>query len=301
MKVSVCMITFNHEKYISRAISSILLQKFNYDFEIIIGEDNSHDSTLEICKKFASCYSEKIRLLPSAVNIGAIPNFARTLRECNGEYIALCEGDDYWCDPYKLQKQINFLEFNHDFSICFHNVKILKDNSILEDTLTKNVPSITNIFDLAKENYIHTPSVVFRNHLNGSLPEDFISAPVGDYFIHMLNARYGKIMKLNDLMAVYRIHNKSLHSSKPQYLRDQEWLTQLWYMIPCFDEEVRKVLIDQYIAIAKGVITEGNISKHRKKEIYTQLHELHIENLDLNLKYSSVTKHIQRFITRFLK
>src|SRR5271157_2282730 len=110
--VSVFMITYNHEKFVGQAIESIVTQKVNFDFELIIGEDCSTDNTLDICNKYAKQYPDIIKLFPSEKNYGMMGNTVRVLYACTGKYIAMCEGDDYWCDPYKLQKQIDFLEAN---------------------------------------------------------------------------------------------------------------------------------------------------------------------------------------------
>ena len=115
--VSICMITYNHEKYIAQAIEGILMQNFEFQVELVIGEDNSKDNTRKICDDYAKKYPQIIRLLPTAVNLGMMPNFVRTLKECKGKYIALCEGDDYWSDPFKLQKQFDFLEANEDYGL----------------------------------------------------------------------------------------------------------------------------------------------------------------------------------------
>ena len=125
MKVSVCIITYNHARFIGQALESALMQKTNFDYEIVIGEDCSTDNTGLICKKYAEMYPDKIRLLQNDKNLGVIENFKRTLYACKGEYVALLEGDDYWTDELKLQKQVDFLESNRDYAIVFHNAEIL--------------------------------------------------------------------------------------------------------------------------------------------------------------------------------
>mgnify|MGYP001248218371 CR=1 FL=1 len=116
--VSVHMITYNHEKYIAQAIEGVLMQKTNFLFELVIGEDCSTDSTRVICKEYADRYPNIIKLLPDAgKNLGMMENAIRTTMACTGKYIALCEGDDYWTDPYKLQKQVDFLEAHNDYGL----------------------------------------------------------------------------------------------------------------------------------------------------------------------------------------
>ena len=108
--VSVCMITYNHESYIHQAIEGVLTQNTTFPYKLVIGEDYSADGTRKICQEYANLYPDKIDLLPSSSNLGMQRNFSRTLNVCTGKYIALCEGDDYWTDPMKLQKQIDILE-----------------------------------------------------------------------------------------------------------------------------------------------------------------------------------------------
>jgi len=117
------MITYNHERYISEAIDGILMQECDFEYELVIGEDYSTDNTRKICEQYAAKYPNKIKLLQSVNNWGMNSNFIRTVKECNSKYIALCEGDDYWTDPLKLQKQVDFLEKNKEYSLCFHRAK----------------------------------------------------------------------------------------------------------------------------------------------------------------------------------
>ena len=113
-KVSVFMITYNHEKYIAEALDSILMQKTDFDFDIVIGEDCSTDATRRIVLEYSRKYPDKIKLLLHNVNVGFISNMMYVLEACTGKYVAMCEGDDYWTDPFKLQKQVDFLEASLD-------------------------------------------------------------------------------------------------------------------------------------------------------------------------------------------
>jgi glycosyltransferase involved in cell wall biosynthesis len=166
----------------------------------------------EIIKK--NYNGHKIKYFSHQKNLGMMPNFLFTIEHCTGKYIALCEGDDYWTDPLKLQKQVDFLEKNDDFSICFHNVYLQENDKLIPDNLKRKIPTVTTIYDLAKNNYIHTPSVIYRNGLTPVFPDYFKVAPIGDYFLHLLNAKYGKIKYIDQIMASYRIHSTSYWSSK---------------------------------------------------------------------------------------
>ena len=205
--LSILSITYNHEEFIAQAIESWLMQETDFDIEIVIGEDCSTDNTFEIINMYKEKYPELIHIITSERNVGMQNNFLRTLKACTGRYIAICEGDDYWTDSQKLQKQVDFLEMNMNYNMCFHNIKIYKqyDKVFVNDYITKPVAQVTTIHDLSITNYIHTPSVVFRNNL-GELPQWFDKVPYIDYSLHLLNSLKGNLYKLNDNMGVYRVH-----------------------------------------------------------------------------------------------
>lgn len=121
--LSVVTITYNHEPYIAKCIEGVLMQKVNFPMEFIIAEDCSTDGTRAICEEYAAKYPELIRLITSETNIGYNPNELRAMKAAKGKYIAYCEGDDYWTDPLKLQKQVDFLESHSDYSVCFHRCR----------------------------------------------------------------------------------------------------------------------------------------------------------------------------------
>ena len=163
--VSVLMVTFNHEKYIAQALESILMQITNFKYEIIIGEDCSTDNTKLIIRKFENKYPGRIFPIYHEANVGPMRNvYEFTFPKCTGKYIAALEGDDYWTDPNKLQRQVDFLEANPDFSICFHNMQIIYENSPEKNHLSNiEQKEISDINDLARYNYIYTASCMFRN------------------------------------------------------------------------------------------------------------------------------------------
>lgn len=247
MKVSICMITYGHQNYIEKAIHSILNQKTNFDIELIVANDNSPDSTSKIVKNIISSHpnGNKIVFIDNPSNIGIMPNFAQALKRCEGKYVALCEGDDYWIDENKLQKQVDFLENNNDYVICYHKVKMEKEGEIIDDTITIDTPEKTTIYDLAKGNFMHTCSVVYRNHLFTDFPDYFYSSPIGDYFLHLLNARFGNIHYIDQTMAIYRVHNTSYWSSKEQIEREQIWVDFIQNIKGNFDSKVQKLLVRQ--------------------------------------------------------
>jgi glycosyltransferase involved in cell wall biosynthesis len=205
--VSVIMMTYNHEPYIAQAIEGVVMQQCNVPIELLIGEDCSTDRTRDICLEYQQRYPKLIRLVTSETNVGMHKNMFRLFGRAKGRYIAMCEGDDYWTDPEKLRKQVEFLEANKHFIICFHKVRILKNGELVEDYVTKAPPPVTNIRELSKGNYIHTCSSVFRNHVR-QLPTWFnAKLNACDYPLHMILAERGKINYMPMFMAIYRVHS----------------------------------------------------------------------------------------------
>ena len=200
--VSVCMITYNHEAYIAQAIDGILMQKTNFPIELIIGEDCSTDNTRKIVVEYAEKYSEIIRPVLPEKNLGIMKNFIETMEAARGKYIALCEGDDYWTDPYKLQKQVDFLEANEEYSLCFHKVNVryednLKDEGILHYFEEREYSGL----EIYKEWIISTCSVVFRNYRDLQFHKSII---YGDIYLFLLLSERGKIFGLGFDGATYR-------------------------------------------------------------------------------------------------
>ncbi len=215
MKVSVLMVTYNHEKYIRQAVESALVQETDFEYEIVIGEDCSTDGTPAAIQQLDREYSGRLRLLLRDSNLGMMRNFADTLASCTGEYVAFLEGDDYWTDRSKLQKQIDFLDAHPESSMCCHSVVCLyEDGSQPTYRCPENVKPISTLEDLLDGNFIQTCSVVFRRNLIPELPEWFFSLDLGDWPLCCLLAKSGSIAFLDEVMAVYRLHSSGVWSSK---------------------------------------------------------------------------------------
>lgn len=223
MKLSVVMITYGQEQFIAEAIDGVLMQECNFDFELIISNDCSPDNTNEIICNYINNHQkgESIQYINHKQNIGAITNFVNTLLEAKGEYIAICEGDDYWTDPLKLQKQINFLENNPDFSLCFHQGTSYYQNSKKKENFISN-KNVLNGIVTSKEiiqlggNLCPTNSIVYRNRFN-EFPSFFYKVKSGDRALSLLLMLEGKSKYLDENMCVYRIHDggisRNLNSS----------------------------------------------------------------------------------------
>jgi glycosyltransferase involved in cell wall biosynthesis len=218
MKVSVLVTTYNHEKFIAQAIDSVLAQEATFDYEVVIGEDCSTDSTRDIVLAFRKRYPDKIRLLLPHENLGFCGNviFERALKACQGQFVALLDGDDYWTSPHKLQRQVDFLEDHPECAICFHDVaQIREDGSPGDwDYTPPGKKKISSFEDLLPRNFIGTCSAVFRTGLYGELPDWFHKIALSDWFFHILIAQYGKIGYIDEVMGVHRVHSGGVWSRR---------------------------------------------------------------------------------------
>lgn len=209
--VSVCMITYNHEKYIAQAIESVLSQKTNFSIELVIGEDASTDNTKSIIKKYELEYPTILKVRCNKYNLGMIKNLNKTLSECKAKYIALLEGDDYWVDNQKLQKQIDFLIENKNVAICATNYKTVQDGNFINRIRSTDsiIHKGTEIFN---DNIVPTLTSVFKNAKYLRINK---KVPYCDWYLwaKIINKTGKDIGILNDITAVQTIHENGVFSS----------------------------------------------------------------------------------------
>jgi len=218
MKVSVIIPCFNYSQFLHQAILSVVMQKVDFDMEIIISDDNSSDFSCETANIMAYFHeSEKIKfkIYKQESNIGEINNTKFLIEKSEGEYIAYLDADDYWIDPYKLQKQISFLDENRDYSLCVAG--FVEFNDRFYPTVDFNNWYCPPSFDLNSESLISGNSIscsssrVFRNYKVENLFKDyFYEFPYSDWVLNFELSLLGKIEYLNFLSYVYRVHDNSL-------------------------------------------------------------------------------------------
>ena len=217
MKLSVCLITFNHEKFVAQALDSVLEQQVTFDYEIVVSDDCSTDQTRQIIAGYQQRYPERIRLVSPEENLGVNRNFAHTIKACRGEYIAILEGDDFWTSSTKLQEQIEFLGAHSECVICFHSVKVVYEDGESASQINprlghKKISTIEDLLGIG--NFIPTCSVVFKSGLFGEFPTWFYTLRIADFPLHVLNAQYGKIGYINKVMGAYRVHRGGTFSAE---------------------------------------------------------------------------------------
>lgn len=219
--VSIECITYNHIKYISQALDSILMQETDFKFEVIIHDDASTDGTTEIIKEYERRYPTLIHPIYQTENQFSKRGFTYIsqliLKEVKGKYLAQCEGDDYWTDPHKLQKQVGFLESHPDYSMCFHQGRIHYEGKNIPDVIATD--KLENREYTGLELYKHylpiTCSVVMRTEvLRSAIYQQYLnsSIPFGDLPEFLSCAHCGRIWGMTDNMAVYRKHSGGLTS-----------------------------------------------------------------------------------------
>lgn len=215
--VSICCITYNHARYIRQCLDGFLMQKVNFEYEIIVHDDASTDGTSEIIRDYSNKYSDLIVPIFQSENQyskGVRGVYAKFVYpHARGKYIAICEGDDYWIDPLKLQKQVDFLEKNPAFLMSVSKALFFSETNKEFVFMPYNAEeqSVTlkpaNVI-LKGGLYINTCSIVFRSELNNYMKRRYIkNSPIGDYPLQIVAAMEGKIFYFGDSMCVYRVNN----------------------------------------------------------------------------------------------
>ncbi len=214
--VSCCCISYNHEKYIESALDSILMQKTNFPFEIIVRDDCSTDQTQNIIKKYAIKFPSIIRPVLEQENQyskGVNPGLA-TFKHAKGKYIAILECDDHWTDSNKLQKQADFLEKNKDYIISYHDCNLIDENGrLISNTINPSLKDYSSDELKCGDVFIHPNTTLFRN-IDISFPKIFDEVLNGDIVLFHLLGFYGKGKFQTDIKnSVYRVHGKGIWSS----------------------------------------------------------------------------------------
>ncbi len=209
--VSILCVTYNQSAFIIQTLSSFLEQKTNFRFEIVIGDDCSTDGTLEILRSWANRYPDVIKLLSGGPNVGPHLNWKRTYEACLGRYIAMCDGDDRWTDPLKLQKQFDYMESHTNCALTFGNVQAHK-NGCVEYNYIGGAK-----MDLSSEILQHAPpintlTVMFRNVL-GEMPPEIFACGAGDLFTWSLLGQHGYGHYMPEILpSIYNQHPGGVHS-----------------------------------------------------------------------------------------
>jgi len=221
--VSIVCITYKHEKYITEAIESFLMQKTNFPFEIIIGDDNSPDGTPAIIKQYEENYPGIVRAVRREKNIGLMANFLDCMSKVRGEYTALCEGDDYWTDPHKLQMQYEALQNHPECDLAFHDVDFVDENGQFMRRHSwgrSNEKWFTGVYAgkrivSAAMTIPHTTSMFFRSKFFDPAYFDFLGKiSAFDYPLTVTLCNAGDVYYIDKVMSGYRQHGATVSNSR---------------------------------------------------------------------------------------
>ncbi len=250
-KISVAIITYNQQDTIAQALDSVLCQQGDFDLEVVIGEDCSTDHTFEVCQGYAQRYSDKVIVLHEAHNLGILANFARTVRACSGDYLAILAGDDYWCDDRKLQKQLSFLQENPEFGVvCTNGYRFM----VRTGNLVEGVPPLNPVADgdISKY-YLNRYGGVYAMPLTLLIRRDLMQYvdwdayirmkfPVEDYPMQSVLAHHTRFGYIPDKTVVYRVHQESatfVSYDHPRYLSYHRGLVDIRrYLNGLYPEDV---------------------------------------------------------------
>lgn len=296
IKVSVCIISYNQQNYIQQCLDGVFSQKTNFEFEVIIRDDCSTDKThltiMEYISRLDDVKKSKITVLDSTTNIGANDNFIETFKASVGQWLAICEGDDYWCDEEKLQKQYDYAISHSGCSLVVHPALVSENNVLSQTSWACMNKAINQVGDVirAKGQFSPTGSYFFKREILNVIPLWFSTAPVGDYYMEIFATSLGSCHTIPDAMSVYRINASGSWSDLLKkdrngqriiktYLSQLDYLDKLIGLFPaCVDDIKIKKAHAQYAA-AMGYLANGDyynykllIDRSYTKDWYDKMH-----------------------------
>ena len=231
-KVSVCMITYGHEKYIRQAIDCVLMQECDFEIELIVANDSSPDTTDIIVKNIIENHPRGswIKYFNHKENLGIGDNFKFALQKCSGEYISICEGDDFWNNPKKLQIQVDFLDSNQDYIIHSGNAIFKSSNPRTNEktVFTGNENNVFKLEDFLVNNNLCTCTSTFRN-IEIIYPQNFYRVTFADWYLYvlLLHTSGQKVYRSNEVYSTYRIHDDGVMKSLSNKVYYQKHIFQI--------------------------------------------------------------------------
>ncbi|MBL6444758.1 glycosyltransferase [Fulvivirga sp. 29W222] len=293
--VSVCSITYGHEAFIGKMIEGVLNQECEYPFEFIILDDNSPDQTELVVENIQNRIPNdfRIRYIKNDVNLGVIPNFIKALKQCKGKYILFCEGDDFWNDKKKIQKQVDFLEKEVGYVGCYHNVCVVDaHNHILKASKSSKLYNRDISQEELKKGFtISLSSICFRNVIT-EFPEEFNKTNLGDKFLCSLLGHHGPVKFLKEIEpSAYRFHSGGVWSEKSALDKEKAYVNSHYWMWQYYQRIGNKDLSDYFF---KLILKKGYLSSPFNKRGYTVMDKLEYLSLWLLRRTFRVLRYIFR-------
>lgn len=297
--VSISCTAYNQEKYIAQAIEGFIKQKTNFKYEVLIHDDASTDKTAEIIKAYEKKYPEIIKPIYQVENqYSKGKRVAQiNLNRAKGKYIAICEGDDYWTDEYKLQKQINYMEKYPECGLCFHTVDIYDEKK--KEIIGKMQPYNENCISPVKDvimgggSFMGTNSIIYRNENMKNPPNFYLECPVGDYPLQILHSTKKYAYFIKDSMSVYRVNTGVSWTDKNQdYKKQIEISKKIIKMLEDFNEysnkKYERIIIERIKRISYKIIKYDLKEKILTREEFRK----HYNILPLKRKFQIILKKI---------
>ena len=262
--VSVCITAYNSAAWLPRAISSALKQCTDFSFEIVIGDDRSSDNTPEVLQEYQAQYPDIIRVLQRAEKLGMQRNYFDVFEHCRGKYIAWLDADDYWTSPEKLGLQVAALEADPSVSACGHFVRhVTSTGEVLRERCPARQSGRYGVAEVIAENFIPSPSIVFRNGVHRHLPESFFALTgLVDWPILLQSALLGDVVLLDGIHADYVLTPGSAYMSKGPLYQDTidlEFYDEMRNMLPVtWRRAIRAAQGKRYEALARVLAKQGN-------------------------------------------
>ena len=268
--VSISITAFNSEKWLSRALNSVLLQRTSFPIEIIISDDCSTDGTVSVARSYRERNPHLIRVLEQSKNIGMQRNYYETFEQCQGKYIAWLDADDYWTEPEKLAVQAQILESDPSVNVCCHFVRqVTKDGEAKSKIFPSLSPGRYGLKEIVRRNFVPSPSIMFRNGIHRGLPKWYFDLPgLVDWPILVLAGLSGDVVLVDRVMADYMLTPGSAYMNKSSVYQDTVDLK--------FCEHVESILPPEYrrfAQAAKGERYESIAYALRKQGDFTAARE----------------------------
>ncbi|HVB85412.1 MAG TPA: glycosyltransferase [Candidatus Dormibacteraeota bacterium] len=259
MKLSVRIITYNHERFLAQALESILDQRVNFDYEIVVGEDCSTDGTRKILMDFYRRFPDRIVPLLRNHNLGGARNFCDTLASCQGQYVAMLDGDDYWTSEDKLQQQVDFLDQHPDYALCCHRAQLLDETDAGRAGVWPPLAAGSySIKELLRENFVLPAATVYRRDSAGALPSWLGTMEHADWGLFALIANHGKVFLMDEVMAVYRLHSGAAWSARPGLDQRRESIRMLMALDRHLDfqytDTIRRNIAEYFLDMARATL-----------------------------------------------
>ncbi len=302
--------TYNHSRYIRRALDGFVSQKTNFKFEVLIGDDASTDDTPDIIRQYADLYPHLIKPVLRKKNLGSAENFQDLIRDIDTEYVALCEGDDYWIDPGKLQKQFDILESHKEYAVCYHPVLVRYEEGKNPDEVNPSEDRdsifaphplsspyerpVQTLRDIAVRSTIPTCSVMYRWRFRKGRDLDLFRTDLNprDVLNNMLHAQTGDVYFIKEIMACYFRPLNSMWNQKDLFANHALPMVKFYeFTEQHFGPDIAAIMSEEKKAVLPAVVK--SLLKYGRLDELNDLYSNHHESYDFAMKHLGLNFNIE--------